>query len=47
MMDSLFQQAMYYFFTQNSIVLYGIGITTAFVFLISLLSLLKKWGESY
>lgn len=47
MIDPLMGQMMYYFFMQHDVVLYSVGITTSVVLLVSLLTLLKKWGESY
>jgi len=47
MIDTLFQESVYYLFMNNDIVLLSVGITSFVVFFVSLLTLLKKWGDSY
>jgi len=47
MIDPLFTQALIYFFINNSVVMYSVGIVTALVLVICLLTVIKKWGESY
>lgn len=47
MKDTLFTESLKFFFLNNDIVLYSIGPLTAFVLLIVILTVLRKWGESY
>lgn len=47
MKDTLFTESLKYFFLNNDVVLYSVGPLTAFVLLITFLTVIRKWGESY
>lgn len=47
MKDQLFVESLKYFFLNPSVVLFSIGPLTVLVLLISFLTVIKKWGESY
>lgn len=47
MIEPLFFEALYWFFMNNQIVLLTTGVITSTVGTVVLLTVTKKWGESY
>lgn len=47
MKDALFVESLKFFFMNNSVVLYSVGPLTVFVLFVALMTVIKKWGESY
>lgn len=47
MIEPLFFDSMYWFFMNNQVVLLSVGVVTSIVMTVSLLTVIKKWGEGY